>query len=65
MPRFSILYFEQSKVVDAETLPGGDVLEAIDYANRVRRGRRAEIWSGPRCVGEVGGHEAVPFRIPA
>ena len=65
MPRYSILYFSDSQVVDAETLPGVDVLEAIEHARVCAGRRRAEIWSGARCVGEVGGREARPFRIPA
>ncbi|MCJ7421228.1 hypothetical protein [Sphingomicrobium astaxanthinifaciens] len=65
MPRFSILYFHDDQVVDAETLPAIDMLEAIEHARLCAGPRRAEIWSGTRCVGEVGGHRAAPFKIPA
>ena len=65
MTQFSILYFKHSELVETERMSGGDILDAIDRAEDGRRGRRAEIWSGARCVGEIGGHETVPFRLPA
>lgn len=60
MISISIFYFEGHRLVESEKRCGGDLLDAIDTAQRNRANRRAEIWTPQGRTAEFGDRLGAP-----